>query len=115
MSATGTTVSNVADLAWEPTNVAGYEQKWLFKHEGGTYKLVRIQPGARFPLHRHPDRTEYAYVLEGILEATLEGQTMRIAPHGFAEFPAGAEHGLYNPGAEPAIVQIGAIVEHAAS
>ncbi|TAM58579.1 cupin domain-containing protein [bacterium] len=108
-------MENVADLAWEPTSVAGYEQKWLVKRDGGTYKLIRIQPGARFPLHRHPDRTEYAYVLEGVLEATIEGRTFRIAPHGFAEIPAGVEHGLYNPGPAPTIAQVGAIKDHAAS
>ncbi|TAM78184.1 cupin domain-containing protein [bacterium] len=102
---------DVSQLPWEATNVEGYEQKWLIRRSGASFKLVRIHAGARFPLHRHPDRTEYAYVLEGVLDATISGQTLRVGPGGFAEIPAGVEHGLFNPGSSDTIVQIGAITE----
>lgn len=102
---------NVHKMEWSSMPVKGFEGKPLLDHKNGGFKMVKIQPGAAYPLHRHPNKTEFAYVLEGTLEATI-GDTEKIGTAGFFyQFPAGITHGLKNPGETETIVLIGALSE----
>jgi len=58
---------NVADLPWRPSTVAsGVFVKDIAVRDGWEMQLVRCEPGARFPLHRH-ERPEFLFILEGEL------------------------------------------------
>jgi len=67
---------DVAELPWQPMRWPGVEMKILLedKATGLLTALVRMQPGARLPLHEHTD-IEQTYVLEGSL-ADDEGEVL---------------------------------------
>lgn len=99
------------NLQWNPMPVKGFEGKPLIDHKNGGLKMVKINPGSEFPLHQHPDKTEFAFVLEGTLEATI-GDTKNIGKAGtFFQFPVGITHGLKNPAETDTIVLIGSFSE----
>lgn len=56
------------EAPWTPTPLPGIEMKILFcdAEKGSTTKLVRFEPGTRYPMHRHAGREEI-YVIEGSL------------------------------------------------
>lgn len=64
-----------AAMPWQPSSVAsGVEVKKLGKANCRAMLLVRFQPGASYPTHRHPG-PEFIYMLEG--EAAQNGQLLR--------------------------------------
>jgi quercetin dioxygenase-like cupin family protein len=100
---------NSNKLDWESMPVKGFEGKPLINHKSGGLKIVRIQPGSEFPLHQHPDKTEFAYVLEGTLEATIGDKIYTGESGTFYQFPVGMNHRLKNPADNEAVVLIGAL------
>ncbi len=63
-----------------------------------------IDPGAGLALHRHPNYEEAMLVLEGNIEAVLEGETRILGPGDLLLAPAGAEHTITNRSDKPARV-----------
>src|SRR6516162_6137155 len=62
------------DLPWKPSTFApGVFVKDVAVTDGLEMQLVRLEPGARLPLHTH-ERPEFIYVLEGDL--TLGGHRL---------------------------------------
>jgi anti-sigma factor ChrR (cupin superfamily) len=58
---------NVADLPWRPSTMApGVFVKGIAVTDGWEMQLVRLEPGARFPVHRH-ECPEFLFILEGEL------------------------------------------------
>jgi anti-sigma factor ChrR (cupin superfamily) len=55
-------------LPWEPSRIAGSEQKTLYTdpESGRSTVLFRLQPGAVIPFHEHPE-LEQTYILKGSL------------------------------------------------
>src|SRR6266576_2027626 len=63
------------DLPWKPsTFAAGVFVKDVAVTDGLEMQIVRLEPGARLPLHTH-ECPEFIYVLEG--ELILGGQHLR--------------------------------------
>lgn len=93
----------VGSLGWTPTGIPGIDQKILFQDEArGTTALVRFQPGAEVPLHRHED-IEQSYVLEGSLE-DADG----VCEAGdFVWRPRGSVHRLKSPNGALLIAMVG--------
>ena len=93
----------VDSLAWAPTGIPGIDPKILFQdEERGTTSLVRFQPGAEVPLHRHTD-VEQSYVLEGSLE-DADG----VCEAGdFVWRPRGSVHRLTSPNGALLIAMVG--------
>lgn len=59
---------------------------------------IDIAPGATAPWHRHPGE-EVIYVLEGVLEYQLEGQSpVTLRPGQVLFVPTGVAHKAHNPG-----------------
>jgi quercetin dioxygenase-like cupin family protein len=59
---------------------------------------IDIAPGATAPWHRHPGE-EVIYVLEGVLEYQLEGQSpVTLKPGQVLFVPTGVAHKAHNPG-----------------
>lgn len=98
-------------LEWEKMPVNGFTKKDLISNSSGGLKLVKIMPGCEYPLHRHPNKTEFAYVLEGTLQATIGDTVYKGQSGAFYQFPCGEIHGLKNPGEVETIAIIGALKE----
>jgi anti-sigma factor ChrR (cupin superfamily) len=83
-------VLDVESLPWQDFEDApGVRYKVLRHHAGrrGVTLLLRFDPGARYPAHRHPDGEEY-YVLEG----SLQDGTRSYGPHTYVYQPPGSTH-----------------------
>ena len=93
----------IDSLGWTPTGLPGIDQKILFQDQArGTTALVRFQPGAEVPLHRHQD-VEQSYVLEGSIE-DADG----VCDAGdFVWRPSGSVHHLKSPHGALLIAMIG--------
>jgi anti-sigma factor ChrR (cupin superfamily) len=55
------------DVAWQPTEAAGFWIKPLFEDRARGEKtlLMKVDPGAWSPMHTHPGELEQIFVLEG--------------------------------------------------
>jgi hypothetical protein len=59
--------ANSAEIPWRPSTFAqGVSVKDLGSANGRSMQLVRFDPGATFPWHRHAG-PEFVYVLEGVV------------------------------------------------
>ncbi|MGH8372293.1 MAG: cupin domain-containing protein [Gammaproteobacteria bacterium] len=76
------------DLPWKPSTFAeGVFVKDVAVTDGLEMQIVRFQPGAQLPLHRH-ECPEFIYVLEG--ELILAGQ--RLGPGAASVASQGSVH-----------------------
>jgi anti-sigma factor ChrR (cupin superfamily) len=94
LSALASRYVEVAALPWQPMRFPGVEMKVLLedKETGLLTALVRMQPGARLPLHEHTD-IEQTYVLEGSL-ADDEGE---VHAGDYVWRPKGNRHDAHAP------------------
>lgn len=62
----GSTYIKPQDMEWKPTQIDKVSIKVLYedKAKGESTVLLKLEPGAVIPFHRHPE-LEQAYVLEG--------------------------------------------------
>ena len=77
------------------------------KDNGGerlTVVEAGIDPGAGLGLHVHPGYEEATLIIEGEIQAVLEGETRILGPGDVLLAPAGAEHTVTNQSDEPAKV-----------
>ena len=77
------------------------------KDKGGDRRTVveaGIDPGAGLSLHIHPDYEEVTLVIEGKVQALLEGEACILGPGDVLLDPAGAKHTITNQSDEPAKV-----------
>jgi quercetin dioxygenase-like cupin family protein len=77
------------------------------KDNGGenlTVVNAAIDPGAGLALHVHPGYEEVTLVVEGNIEAILEGETRTLGPGDVMLAPAGAKHTITNQSDKPAKV-----------
>lgn len=97
------------EVEWGRMPVKGFTKKDLINKNSGGLKLVRIMPGCEYPLHRHANKTEYAFVLEGTLQATVGDVVYKGEQGAFYQFPTGEIHGLKNPGDVETIALVGSL------
>jgi quercetin dioxygenase-like cupin family protein len=102
---------DIGSVKWVEGKVKGFHGKPLIDLNNGTVKLVRVDPGADYPQHRHPDRTEYAYVVEGCLEFTIGDDVYTGNVGDFYIFPSNTLHAIRNKTNNEGLMLIGAIKE----
>jgi quercetin dioxygenase-like cupin family protein len=61
--------------------------------EVATVTWYAFEPGATFPLHRHPQQ-QITLVQEGTLEMTIGADVERLSAGGWSVVPGGVEHGI---------------------
>lgn len=98
-------------LDWTGGKVKGFYGKQFIDLDNGTVKLVRVDPKADYPLHRHPDKTEYAYVVDGSIEFTIDDKTYCGASGDFFIFKKMTMHAIHNKTDKTGTLLIGAIKE----
>ena len=104
-----TKLVKTANLVWNPSNVQGISGKDLIQFSEGTAKLIRLEAGAAYPKHQHPNRTEYAYVLSGTAILTVDDEEFEAGPGDFLTFPTDTPHALANRSDTDALLFIGAV------
>ena len=107
MSQTETTVPIIHGPG-EGRKVGVLRDQSVFKVEpsqvGGAYAILEqtIPPGGGPPLHVHRHETEIFYILEGIFELLVGGQTIPAPAGAIAVCPRDIPHKFKNVGARPA-------------
>lgn len=98
-------------LDWNEGRVKGFQGKDLLLKPNGSIKLVTISPLAKYPIHIHPDKTEYAYVLKGEVICTLDDEETTVSKDEFMIFPKNRQHGIKNNLDAETVLIIGSIME----
>lgn len=96
-------------LEWSTGNVKGFQGKELLNINNGSFKLIKISPLSAYPIHVHPDKTEYAYVLEGTPEFIIENTEYTSVPGDFFIFPLKMEHAIKNNTHLECLLLVGAV------
>ena len=99
-------------LDWEFGKVNGFCGKTLLDKENGGIKLVKVLPLADYPIHQHPNKTEFIYVLEGNPIITI-GEKKYISEKGdFFTLPKSVNHSIKNESkSSECLLIVGAIKE----
>lgn len=85
--------------------------QFLTKSSGaGTVKFLKFSPGAKYPLHFHPDRSEWLYVISGDMTVEIDGKKLELSSGEFASFPVNSKHSL-SAGEKGSIVTVSAFFE----
>ena len=90
----------VSHSGTQPTILVG-------KDSGGenlTVVEASVDPGAGLGLHVHPCYEEATMIMEGEIQAVLEGETRILGPGDVLLAPAGVKHTITNQSDEPAKV-----------
>ena len=64
-----------------------------FDSAGSTVNEYSFEPGASFPLHRHPEE-QVTLVLEGRVEWTVDGESSTLAAGSWSVVGPDIEHGI---------------------
>jgi quercetin dioxygenase-like cupin family protein len=64
-----------------------------FDSAGATVNEYRFEPGARFPLHTHPEE-QITLITDGEVELIAGGETSRLTAGDWAVTAGGVEHGI---------------------
>ena len=90
------------------TSTTGTQMNTLVGKDNGGQNLTvvsaGIDPGAGLALHIHPGYEEATLVVEGNIEAVLEGETRTLGPGDLLLAPAGTTHTVTNQSDKPARV-----------
>lgn len=96
-------------LDWIEGNVKGFFGKSLLSLTNGGLKLIKVAPAAHYPEHIHPDKTEYAFVLEGTPELIINAETYSGNVGDFFVFPINTKHSIINKTDSNCVLLIGSI------
>jgi mannose-6-phosphate isomerase-like protein (cupin superfamily) len=72
----------------------------LFDTERMFCDVYCFEPGQEQTAHAHEEADKVYYVLQGNAHIRIAQETRELGPGGVALAPAGAEHGVRNPGPE---------------
>lgn len=97
------------DLDWKAAQIKGFFGKEIIQHSKGGVKLIKIEPFSVYPEHIHPDRTEFAYVVSGNPEFSIDDQFFIGKTGDFFVFPSDIKHAIKNNTAVECFLLIGAI------
>lgn len=98
-----------SEMDWQEGQVKGFAGKQLIEAENSGLKLVKVQAETSYPVHLHPDKTEYAYVLKGNVQFEIGDKKFDCTESDFCIFPAKTKHAIHNLSKEEVILMVGAI------
>ena len=96
-------------LPWTSAKVEGFSGKNLLDITNGGVKIVKIIPFAKYPIHVHPDKIEFAYVIKGHLKMTIGDGTFDGKEGDFFVFPKAMKHSIESHSKAESILLVGAI------
>ncbi len=100
------------EIEWSQVSKAvdGIFQHWEAQSKNGSIKFLKFDPGSSYPVHHHPDRVEWLYVLSGRMIATIDSVEHDLAKGEYAAFPVNSNHSL-RAGKDGALVLVVALNE----
>ena len=103
------TFKKPSQMEWLSGKIDGFYGKDLLNEENGGLKLVRVDSLASYPIHLHPDKTEYIYVLEGNPTISI-GDTIAVGEKGdFFTLPYSMEHSIENKTETECLILVGSV------
>lgn len=96
-------------LNWENTKIKGFSSKQLIELKNGGLKLIKVDPNSTYPMHNHPDKTEFIYVLDGLPEIVIGDNHYSGKKEDFFILPKSVHHSIINNGNLDCILLVGAI------
>lgn len=96
-------------LNWENTQIKGFLSKKLIEMRNGGFKLIKVEPGSSYPMHNHPEKAEFIYVLRGMPEIIIGDNCFSGKNREFFIIPASVKHRINNNGNTECILLVGAI------
>jgi len=96
-------------LAWKSGRVKGFSGKDLITLANGGLKMVKIDALATYPLHLHPDKTEFIYVLDGTPKITIGAENYNGEKGDFFILPQSIKHSIANPLETECLLLVGAV------
>jgi quercetin dioxygenase-like cupin family protein len=97
------------NVNWKSGQVKGFLGKEFIQLANGGVKLVKIEPLAVYPEHIHPDKTEYAYIIEGNPQFVIDNQVFEGKIGDFFIFPNNVKHAIKNNTIDECYLLIGSI------
>ncbi|HRN93488.1 MAG: cupin domain-containing protein [Chitinophagales bacterium] len=98
-----------AQMEWHEGQVKNFFGKDLLKVGNGTVKVVKVAPLAEYPAHRHPDKTEFVYVLSGNPSFLIGNEEYDAQPNEFYIFPTRVNHAISNKTNSECLLLVGGI------
>ena len=83
-------------LDWEFGKIKGFYGKTLLDKKNGGIKLVKVIPLADYPIHKHPNKTEFIYVLEGNPIIIIGEKEYTSEKGDFFTLPKATNHSIKN-------------------
>ncbi len=99
----------IENMPWQEGKVKHFLGKDLLARTNGTLKLVKVEVGASYPVHIHPDKTEFVYVLEGKPTFHIDTEIYHAYPHEFYIFPSNTKHAIQNLTDNECVLLVGGI------
>lgn len=96
-------------LNWENTKIKGFSSKQLIDMSNGSLKLIKVEAQSVYPLHNHPDKTEFIYVLVGSPEIMIGDHQHQGEKEDFFILPQAMPHSIINNSTTHCILLVGAI------
>lgn len=96
-------------LPWTSGKVEGFFGKELLDVANGGVKIVKITPFAKYPIHVHPDKTEFAYVVKGQLKMIIGDEILDGNEGDFFVFPRTTKHSIESHSEAECLLLVGAI------
>lgn len=96
-------------MDWGSGRVKGFSGKSLIDLKNGGFKMVKVDALATYPLHLHPNTTEFIYVLEGQPKVTIGADIYNGSQGDFFTLPNAIKHSIENPTETECILLVGAI------
>ena len=96
-------------LKWTSGKIPGFLGKDLLNTDQATIKLVKVEPHSKYPEHIHPDKTEFAFVIEGNPEFIINQINYVSEVHDFFIFPSNLPHSIINNTNQPCLLLIGGL------
>ena len=96
---------------WIEGKVKGFFGKALWQAPNSSLKLIKIAPLSHYPEHLHPDKTEYAYVLEGAPGFIINGKSYAGLEGDFFLFPQNEKHAILNDTDHECLLLVGAMTD----
>lgn len=87
---------NPKNAVWHEGNIPGFSSNEILIQKNGGVNYLKVEPGAEYPVHMHPDKTEYAIVMEGNPQITINMKNYTANPGDVFLFPPHVKHAISN-------------------